>query len=408
VEPSTSAGTGKKVGRLAMLVTGFPSESAPSKGIFNLRAAQSIGRLADLTVVHLRAWRPGRRRFSVGEYAGVKVWTVAVPMLPKSVGLSVLMARGGGWSAVSKLFKECDLVHSVGAGVAGPLASAWGRKAGIFHVTQLMGTDVNAILPKTKGFPGTLGWEKYLHGVACNSNALVHAFQALYPNAQNICTVYRGVDSNTFTPIGEALGPQADCPPVRYLFLGGLPAYNSISANGANIKGGETLLSAWKAAEQELMAAGATLVFAGPSSNGEQATSWRASLKHPENVFLTGSLPPEAIPGYMRAADVVLIPSMQEGLPNVAMEASASGKPVFGSEVGGMPEVVLSGGTGLLLPAGQITPWKDAISNYAKRSEELKRLGEAARQRMITEFNRDSYAPKMMELYAAAMSLPRN
>ena len=281
VEPSAGAGRGNSVGRLAMLVTGFPSESAPSKGIFNLRAAQSIGRLADLTVVHLRTWRPGRRRISVGEYAGVKVWTVAVPMLPKNVGLSVLMARFGGWSAVRKLFKECDLVHSVGAGVAGPLASAWARKAGIFHVTQLMGTDVNAILPKTKDFPGTVGWDKYLHGVACNSNALVHAFQALYPDARNIRTVYRGVDSNNFTPDGEALGPQADCPPVRYLFLGGLPAYSSVSAEGANIKGGETLLSAWKAAELELMAAGATLVFAGPSSNGEQATSWRASLKRP-------------------------------------------------------------------------------------------------------------------------------
>jgi len=110
----------------------------------------------------------------------------------------------------------------------------------------------------------------------------------------------------------------------------------------------------------------------------------------------------------MRAADVVLIPSMQEGLPNVAMEACASGTPVFGSEVGGMPEVVLSGSTGLLLPAGQVAAWKDAISSYAKRFEELKTMGEAARQRMINEFNRDSYAPKMMQLYEAAMSLPRD
>ena len=43
--------------RVAMIVTGFPNAD-PNTGIFNLRAAQALNRLVDVTVVHLRAWKP--------------------------------------------------------------------------------------------------------------------------------------------------------------------------------------------------------------------------------------------------------------------------------------------------------------------------------------------------------------
>ena len=55
---------------------------------------------------------------------------------------------------------------------------------------------------------------------------------------------------------------------------------------------------------------------------------------------------------FLAACDIVVMPSLSEGMPLVPMEAMALGKPVVATSVGGTPEVVLDGETGLLVPAG--------------------------------------------------------
>ena len=62
------------------------------------------------------------------------------------------------------------------------------------------------------------------------------------------------------------------------------------------------------------------------------------------------------------AADLVVLPSFTEGLPNVALEAAAAGVPVVATAVGGTPEVVADGVTGLLVPPGQPRAMARAVS----------------------------------------------
>jgi glycosyltransferase involved in cell wall biosynthesis len=166
------------------------------------------------------------------------------------------------------------------------------------------------------------------------------------------------------------------------------------------------LLTAWQAAEDELISTGASLVIAGPESNTDRIVRWRAGLRNPQRVHLAGDLHPNIVPAYIRSSDVVLLPSMEEGLPNVAMEASACGRPVFGSEVGGIPEVVIDGETGLLLPAGNVRAWKDALIAYARQVPRLRAMGRRARCRMEELFDSRYYAPKMLDLYYAALREP--
>jgi glycosyltransferase involved in cell wall biosynthesis len=66
------------------------------------------------------------------------------------------------------------------------------------------------------------------------------------------------------------------------------------------------------------------------------------------------------VPDILSAVDVVVMPSLREGFPNVALEAIAAGKPVVGFRVGGLPEIVINGQTGFLADPGQI----DSIVEY--------------------------------------------
>ena len=393
--------------RVAMIVTGFPDADQPANCIFNLHAAKALSRSVDITVIHLRAWKPGRRGLSLSDFKGVRVVTVTAPQLPGCSNVNIEIYRYLGWLRLRFLLRTCDLIYSVNAAFAGILASTWGRWACVPHLTQITGGDINSILPRRLTCRSIAGWEKHVHAVASVSQALANRFLELYPQARNVRTIYRGVDLQRYHNLGSVIGPLADKPPVRFLFLGGFPAYPDMPHRD-NTKGGQTLLAAWKAAECHLMSTGASLLIGGPQSYTDYIARWRVGLRNPNQVHLVGSLHPDLVPGYLRSAELVLIPSLEEGLPNLAMEASACGRAVFGSDVGGISEVIADGETGLLLPPGDVTSWKNALIAYANRVEQLRTMGEHARRRMELLFDCKHYAPQMVDLYQLALREPVN
>lgn len=88
----------------------------------------------------------------------------------------------------------------------------------------------------------------------------------------------------------------------------------------------------------------------------------------------------------MPCADLFVLPSYTEGLPNVALEASAAGVAVVATNVGGTPEVVIDGLSGLLVPPG--SPWHlaQAIGYLLEHDELRQQMGRAGRERVHVEF----------------------
>jgi glycosyltransferase involved in cell wall biosynthesis len=334
------------------------------------------------------------------------VTVVALPQIPLhgSLGLALNLAlfRSYGWRLLRSMVSSTDLIHSVQA-FPGLLASDFARRARIHHVFQATGGDVNTMLPRIKHAPVAAGWERHIHGVACVAKRLEEAFKQVYPHVPNIRTTYRGVDLERFQPGGVTMGPLTGRPPVRYLFLGGFPPYPTERFR-ENTKGGMTLLAAWQAAEPELIRANASLLIAGPDTGHGRMAQWRARLKDPGRVHIQDNVSPHFVSAYIRSSDAVLLPSMQEGLPNVAMEASACARPVFGSDVGGIPEVVSHGRTGLILPAGHVPAWTSVLQEYAGHAPLLASWGQCARARMETLFDHRAYAPQMVDLYQTALN----
>ncbi len=97
--------------------------------------------------------------------------------------------------------------------------------------------------------------------------------------------------------------------------------------------------------------------------------------------------------------DVVALPSWTEGLPMVLLEAMAAGRPVVATRVGGTPELVTDGETGLLVPPRHPTALAAALRRVLEDRALAKRLAEAGRRRVEERFSLDAMNRRILELY---------
>jgi len=88
----------------------------------------------------------------------------------------------------------------------------------------------------------------------------------------------------------------------------------------------------------------------------------------------------------LRAADLFVLPSLREGLPNTALEAMAAALPVVATAVDGVPEAVVAGETGLLVPPGNAARLRDAVARLLTEPDLAARMGRAGRERVREHF----------------------
>jgi glycosyltransferase involved in cell wall biosynthesis len=98
-------------------------------------------------------------------------------------------------------------------------------------------------------------------------------------------------------------------------------------------------------------------------------------------------------------ADLFVLPSFTEGLPNVVLEASAAGVPVVATAVGGTPEVVAHGRTGLLVPPGDATALAERIIELLRDEPRRRQLGAAGRQLVGARFSFEAQTAAYLRLF---------
>ncbi|NQT27209.1 glycosyltransferase family 4 protein [candidate division KSB1 bacterium] len=118
------------------------------------------------------------------------------------------------------------------------------------------------------------------------------------------------------------------------------------------------------------------------------------------NIELTGTLDKSALRKIVGKARFLVVPSeWHDNSPLVIYEAFSMGKPVIASNLGGMPELVDHGETGLLFPAGQVESLRDAIRRLMQEPETTQIMGQNARKKAEQLFHPEPHYLQMMGFY---------
>ena len=148
------------------------------------------------------------------------------------------------------------------------------------------------------------------------------------------------------------------------------------------------------------------LALAGEGDQRSYLESLSEELGIRDNVEFLG--PRKDLAQVLSACDSVIMPSLTEGFPRVAIEAMASSKPVIATHVGGVPEAIINNQSGILVPSKDIEAMAEAIISIATNSELATRLGLAARKRTEQRFAASSYVARLDEMYTRLAGIPNH
>lgn len=192
-------------------------------------------------------------------------------------------------------------------------------------------------------------------------------------------------------PVEDALfaAPATDAPRDGLLFVGRLTAQ----------KGVDVLLRAMTRLPPD-----ETLTVVGDGPEGDALRALATSLGLADRVRWLGALPPrEVAPCYARARALV-VPSREEGLGLVAVEAQLSGTPVVAADSGGLPDVVRDGATGLLVPADDAAALATALRALRDDPSRAARLAHAGQAAARAAFTPDGVAARYEAIYRRVAS----
>ena len=239
--------------------------------------------------------------------------------------------------------------------------------------TPISGSMYDRLLDKS--FEARLCAPHDAYFVVCQ--AIGAELEALGIDSDRVFDVKNAVDTDRFHPDGppdplSAAGPERlpDDGDLRLGYVGGLHEY----------KGLDDLADALDRVRSD-----PHLLLAGDGPDRE-----RLEQRFGSTATFLGAIPYKQIPAFYHEIDVLVLPSHTEGLPRVVLEAQATGTPVIATRVGGIPEVVEDGRTGLLCDARDPDCLAAAIDRLATDGAERSRLAEMGREAVATSFTWDS------------------
>lgn len=206
------------------------------------------------------------------------------------------------------------------------------------------------------------------------------------PHAEDVRCVYNGIDLDVAAATSQIDGPGRVSGECALAFAGRLVFG----------KGGDYLL---RALAESRASVPMHLTIAGDGPEGPRLETLSRELGLSSSVTFAGLA--HEMPRFWGACDVAVVPSAEfvEACPMVPLEAMAAGKPVVATVNGGLPELVVDGETGTLVPPGDPVALARAIERYAGDARLRQRHGSAGRARVLERFGIDRCAGEYLEIF---------
>ena len=142
---------------------------------------------------------------------------------------------------------------------------------------------------------------------------------------------------------------------------------------------------------------GARFAIAGSGPERHRLERAAAGLGIGDRVLFLGHR--DDVPALLAASDAFVLPSLFEGTPLAILEAMAAGLPVVASRIDGIDELIVDGEDGLLVPPGEPDRLADALRRVVAEPDLRARLGNAARDRVASEFSAAATAARVSRVY---------
>ena len=126
----------------------------------------------------------------------------------------------------------------------------------------------------------------------------------------------------------------------------------------------------------------------------------------PKNFFFHGKQPQENLIKYYAQSSVFCLPSLEEGLAMVQVQAMACGLPIICTPNAGAEDLITDGVEGFLIPIRNVEALKEKISFLYKNTDICSAMGKAASNRVQSSFTWSDYGKSMIEKYAEILSNP--
>ena len=373
----------------------YPAPGDSVSGVFIKNIAEALFRIGvQVTVIHpvpivplpaavlpakwnIRRERPRRE---VSE-SGVVILRPRYPSYPKSTlwGIAHLFIYAAVRRLIAKYDLRPDLVHGHFLYPTGSAAVLLGKRLRIPVCCTMRGDDVN-VLPERSSLYRSRVVRVLLSAAAVTSVSKALARKARLLADVPITVIYNGVRLDGAGCVKSLVRQRLAIDQAKFvvLYVGALTRTKGV---------GELFQVIGSCPDDDVL-----FVVVGDRINDREEISVPARCRH------LGWRPHTEVIELMCAADVLVLPSYGEGMPNVVAEAASIGLPVIATEVGGIPELI-DGDSGWLIPPRSAEALGRAIAEVRADYPAAQRRAERARQKVGRDFDLAANAARLREVY---------